>query len=58
MEKKLLKKISSYEIIKNSVDNMNTQLSAKYKQTHNEIEKNSLSSEASRERLNIQKLKN
>ena len=40
MEKKLLKKISSYEIIKNSVDNMNTQLSAKYKQTHNEIEKN------------------
>ena len=40
-----------------SVDNMNSLLSAKYKQSPNEIEKNSLNSEVSKERFKFLKLK-
>ena len=40
-----------------SVDNMNSLPSAKYKQTPNEIEKNSLNSEASKEKFNFLRLK-
>ena len=40
MVKRLSKKINPYEIIKKSVDNMNSLPSAKYNQTPNEIEKN------------------
>ena len=57
MEKKAVEKINPYEIKKESVDNMNSLLSAKYKQIPNEIEKNSLNSEASKERFNFLKLK-
>ena len=53
MKKRLSKKPNPYEIIKKSVDNMNSLPSAKYKQTPNEIEKNSLNSEASKERFNF-----
>ena len=54
--KKISKRINSYEIINKSVDNMNSQPTAKYKQVPNDIEKNILSSEASRERLNFSRL--
>ena len=57
MEKRLSKKINPYEIIKKSVDNMNSLPSGKYKQTPNEIEKNPLISEASNERFNFFKTK-
>ena len=51
------KKQNLYEIIKKFVENMNSLPSTKYKQTPNEIEKNSLNSEASRERFNFLRLK-
>ena len=51
MEKMPSKKQNLYEIIKRFVENMNSLPSTKYKQTPNEIEKNSLNSEGSRERL-------
>ena len=51
MEKMPSKKQNLYEIIKKFVENMNSLPSTKYKQTPNEIEKNSLNSEGSRERL-------
>ena len=54
--KKISKRINSYEIINKSVDNMNSQPTTKYKQVPNDIEKNILSSEASRERLNFSRL--
>ena len=57
MKKRLSKKSNPYEIIKNSVDNMSSLPSAKCKQTPNEIEKNSLNSEASKERFNFLRLK-
>ena len=53
---KISKRINSYEIINKSVDNMNSQPTTKYKQVPNDIEKNILSSEASRERLNFSRL--
>ena len=53
MKKRLSKKPNPYKIIKKSVDNMNSFPCAKYKQTPNEIEKNSLNSEASKERFNF-----
>ena len=40
-----------------SVNNMNSLLSAKYKQSPNEIEKNSLNSEVSNERFKFLRLK-
>ena len=43
--------------MKKSVDNMNSAPSAKCKQTPNEIEKNSLNSEASKEKFNFLRLK-
>ena len=43
--------------MKKSVDNMNSAPSAKYKQTPNEIEKNSLNSEASKVKFNFSRLK-
>ena len=43
--------------MKKSVDNMNSAPSAKYKQTPNEIEKNSLNSEANKEKFNFSRLK-
>ena len=52
MKKRLLKIPSPYEIIKRSVDNMNSLPSVKYKQTPNESEKNSLNSETSKVRFN------
>ena len=57
MEKMPSKKQNLYEIIKKFVENMNSLPSTKYKQTPNEIEKNSLNSEASRERFNFWRLK-
>ena len=51
------KKQNLYEIIKKFVENMNSLPSTKYKQTPNKIEKNSLNSEASRERFNFLRLK-
>ena len=51
------KKQNLYEIIKKFVENMNSLPFTKYKQTPNEIEKNSLNSEASRERFNFLRLK-
>ena len=57
MEKRLSKKINPYEIIKKSVDNMNSLPSTKCNQTPNEIEKNSLDFEASKERFNFLGLK-
>ena len=57
MEKRLSKKIYPFEIVKKFVDNMNSLPSAKYKQTPNEIEKNSLNSEASKEKFNFLRLK-
>ena len=53
MEKRLPKKQNPYEIMKKSVDNMNSLPSEKNKQAPNEIEKSSLNSEASRERFNF-----
>ena len=53
LEKKLSKKINPYEIIKKSVDNMSSLPLAKYKQTPNEIDKNSLNSEVRKERFNF-----
>ena len=57
MEKMPSKKQNLYDIIKKFVENMNSLPSTKYKQTPNEIEKNSLNSEASRERFNFLRLK-
>ena len=57
MEKMPSKKQNLYEIIKKFFENMNSLPSTKYKQTPNEIEKNSLNSEASRERFNFLRLK-
>ena len=51
MEKMPSKKQNLHEIIKKFVENMNSLPSTKYKQTPNEIEKNSLNSEGGRERL-------
>ena len=56
MEKRLSKKIYPFEIVKTFVDNMNSLPSAKYKQAPNEIEKNSLNSEASKKRCNFLRL--
>ena len=42
--------------MKKSVDNMNSQPRTKYKQAPHDIEKNTLSSEASRERINFSRL--
>ena len=53
MEKRLSRKMNPYEIIKKSVDKTNSLPSAKYKQSPNEIERNSLNSEASKERFNF-----
>ena len=53
----LSKTPNPYEIIKKSVDNMNSLSSVKYKQTPNDIKKNSLNSEISNERFNILRLK-
>ena len=58
MEKRLSKKQNPYEIIRKSVEIMNILRSVKYKQTPNEIKKNLLNSEASRERFNFLRLKN
>ena len=55
LKKIVSKRISPYEIIKKSVDNMNSL--PKYKQIPNEIEKNTLSSEADRESFNFSRLK-
>ena len=52
LAKKISKRINPYEIIKKSVDNMNSQLTIKYKQVLNDIEK----AEASRERFNFSRL--
>ena len=52
-KKAVEKKINPYKIIKTSVDKMNSLSSAKYKQSPNEIERNSLNSEASKERFNF-----
>ena len=57
MRKRLSKKSKPYQIIRKSFDNMNSLPSTKYKQTPNEIEKNSLNSEASKERFNFLRLK-
>ena len=57
MKKRLSKKLNPYKIIKNSVDNMNSLPSAKYKQIPNEIEKNSSNFEASKEWFNFLRLK-
>ena len=57
VEERLSKKIDPFEIIKKSVYNMNSLPSAKYKQTPNDIEKNSLNSEASKERFDFLGLK-
>ena len=57
MEKVLSKMQNPYEIIRKFVENINSLPSAKYKQTPNEIEKNSLNSEVSRGRLNYLRLK-
>ena len=57
MEKRLSKKQNPYEIIRKSVEIMNILRSVKYKQTPNEIKKNLLNSEASRERFNFLRLK-
>ena len=56
LEKKFSKRRNPYEIITKSVDNMNSQPKTKYKQLPNDIEKNTLSSEASRERFNFSRL--
>ena len=45
------------EIIRKSAEKMNSLPSAKHKQTSNEIEKNSLNSEVSKERFNFLRLK-
>ena len=55
-KKRLSKKQNPFEIIKKSVDNMNSLPSTKYKQTPNKIEKNSLNSEAGKERFNFLRL--
>ena len=52
LAKKISKRINPYEIIKKSVDNMNSQLTRKCKQVLNDIEK----AEASRERFNFSRL--
>ena len=52
LAKKISKRINPYEIIKKSVDNMNSQLTRKYKQVLNDIEK----AEASRESFNFSRL--
>ena len=52
LEKEVSKRISPYEIIKKSVDYMNSLSKTKYKLIPNRIEKNTWSSEACRERLN------
>ena len=57
LKKKVSKRISSVKILKKSVDNMNSLLTAKYKQIPNEIEKSTLSSEVDRERFNFSRLK-
>ena len=57
MKKRLSKNPNPYEIIKMSVDNMNSLPSAKYKQIPNENEKNSLNSEASKEKFTFFRLK-
>ena len=49
MEKRLPKKTNTYKIINKSVENMNSLPSGKYNQTPNEILKNSLNLEGSRE---------
>ena len=56
LEKEISKRVNPYEIIKKSVDNMNSQPTTKYKQVPNDIEKNTLSSKASRERFNFSRL--
>ena len=57
LNKKVSKRISPYKIIKKSVDNMNSLPTAKYKQIPNEIENNTLSSQANRKRFNFSRLK-
>ena len=49
LEKRLLQNPKPYEMMEKPVDNMNNLPFAKYKQTPNEIEKDSLNSEASKE---------
>ena len=55
LERKILggKKIRPYEIIKKPVKNMNSNPSAKYKQVPENVKKNALASEASREKFNF-----
>ena len=55
-EKKTSKRISPYEIIEKSVDNMNSLLTAKYKLVPNDIERRTLKSEADRERFDFSRL--
>ena len=57
LEKKFKgKRLRSYEIIKQSVENINSMPSAKYKQVPNEVDKNTIGSEANRERFNFARL--
>ena len=57
MEKRLPKKQNPYEIIRKSIENMNSLPSAKYKQAPDEIEQSPLNSEASRGRFNFLRFK-
>ena len=58
LEKKLSKgkMLRPYEIIKNSLENMHSMSSVKYKQTPNDVEKDTLSSDANKERFNFARL--
>ena len=57
LEKKFKgKRLRSYEMIKQSVENINSMPSAKYKQVPNEVDKNTIGSEANRERFNFARL--
>ena len=55
-KKKVSKKINRYETIKKSLDNTNSQSTTKQKKVSNDIEKNTLSFRASRERFNFSRL--
>ena len=56
LEKKISKRVNPYQIIRKLVGNMKSQPTTKYKQVPNDTEKNTLSSEASRERFNFPRL--
>ena len=55
LEKKLSKgkMLRPYEIIKNSLGNVNSMPSVKYKQTPNDVEKDTLTSDTNKERFNF-----